>query len=59
MKYWAYLQSSDKVCGMAEQCGVLLCFPWDLLPEASVSGSQQLEEQEAERGWQPLLLQDH
>lgn len=38
---------------MAEQCGVLLCFPWDLLPGASVSGSQQLEEQAAERGWDP------
>lgn len=31
MKCWAYLQSTDKVYGMAEQCRVLLCFPWDLL----------------------------
>lgn len=43
---------------MAEQCGVLHCFPWDLLPGASGSGSQQLEEQEAACGWEPLPLQE-
>lgn len=43
---------------MAEQCRVLHCFPWDLLPGASGSGSQQLEEQEAACGWEPLPLQE-